>query len=368
VDKSTAWIDFQPPIKGYFGLAQPDTFYGCSFDGTGSAVARSLQPETLGMIEWDVMDAGLTAGVSFTREPSAFSVSAGSLLLAIDNRPYTSTSGRLWKYGDLLSGGSDSSALPPPEVLLQAPTPLMPAENTVFNPDSSNNIPDIEFKWQQSTPANGYDLWIATDSDFNQIVIKKSIIPDNVMSPKWTLESRDSPLETGKSYYWKVRINRIAYTYQKVNGNWSKVSVFKVAGGTKQTVELTVPELVYPAYKATVTDTSPIFQWSPVAGATEYEFTLAGDEEMQQLLVSAKVQEPVYPYTDTLKRGATYYWQVKVTQPDTGKPSEKFSFTVSEISQTQGNEATLPVWVFVLGAAVVLVTIILLLLIFRRRN
>jgi hypothetical protein len=373
---SSRWLDMQPPRTAYYGLAQLNTFYGCSSNGINSAVVRTLQPEQISMAEWDTMQAGLAPGVLFTRQPSALSISSGVVLLAIDNRPYSSTSGKLWQYGDALAAGSGGgiSQLPPIESLLQAPVVSSPSANSVVEPDSSGKIPPIEFRWQQSTAPNGYDLWIAADPDFNQVVLKQPVTPTNVMAPGFVLEPGGSPLEPGRTYYWRVRVNRIANTYQKIDGSWSAVSSFRIASGPQvSAMPLPAPALVYPADKATNIGDPVSFQWSAVPGATGYQFTLARDEQLKQILADSRTQGNEYRYTAPLEEGKIYYWQVKATGPGTGQPSQVFSFStkggtaVTTTPAEKPGAPGIPAWVYI-GLAAVIVILIVLIVVFSRRR
>ncbi len=101
----SAWLAMAAPSQSFFGLAQAGTLY-CIWSNAGSSgVNRTLNPEALRapFIEWSNMNVGLSAGVVFTREPIALKISGGVDMWAIDNRPYTANSGRLWHYCDCLT-------------------------------------------------------------------------------------------------------------------------------------------------------------------------------------------------------------------------------------------------------------------------
>jgi len=97
-----------------------------------------------------------------------------------------------------------------------------------------------------------YELWLATDKEFSNVVIKETVVPDNTRAPSWTLPP-DTILQHGKTYYWKVRVARAA-TAETDDGQWSEVMSFAVA--SLPTEETTTPEpaITYPANNATNSD------------------------------------------------------------------------------------------------------------------
>lgn len=224
------WNPMGAPDNQCYGLAQLNTLYGAS----SSAIDRTLQPETLGppTIEWSVFNQGLPAGVMFTREPVSFKASSGVNLWAIDNRPYNyiSNTGRLWTFCDCLSPTPQYTPPPPlpKEVLFAKPLPYSPRPDDLVPIYINNNtIADITFQWKHNTAAPAYELWLAKDGDFSQIILQKTINPDNRTAPSWTLTDKKG-LEQGKTYYWKVRVIQ-AVTGEKGTGEWSEALPFTIA-------------------------------------------------------------------------------------------------------------------------------------------
>jgi len=234
VGSSLNWTPMGSPGRGFYGLAQLETFYGAWSSAGNTSVDRTLEPEKLGppYIEWDSLNVGLAPGVVFTREPASLKVSAGINLWAIDDRPYTATTGQLWNFYDCLSPSPQYTPPPPPppshEMLFQAPTPTSPAEDEVIPVYlDTGNIGDITFKWSHPTAAVEYELWLAKEEAFSQIVLKQAIKPGSEQSPGWELPKTVS-LEKGKQYFWKIRVVQ-AETGETDEGQWSKVMSFSVA-------------------------------------------------------------------------------------------------------------------------------------------
>jgi hypothetical protein len=232
VGSSLNWTPMGSPGRGFYGLAQIETFYGAWSSAGNAAVDRTLEPEKLEppYIEWDRLTVGLTPGVVFTREPSSLKVSAGINLWAIDNRPYTAATGRLWNFYDCLSPTPQYNPPPPPshEVLFQAPTPTSPVEEKVIPVYvDTGDVGDITFKWRHPTAAMKYELWLAKDQAFSQVVLKQTIEPESEQFPDWALPKTVS-IEKGEKYYWEIRVIQ-AETGETDDGQWSKVMSFSVA-------------------------------------------------------------------------------------------------------------------------------------------
>lgn len=351
---SPRWTSMAPPGQTFYGLAQAGTLYGAWSTGPNTTVDRTLNPEAMGppVIEWDSMTTGLTPGVIFTREPSSLKVSGNVDIWAIDNRAYTATTGRLWVFSDCLTMGP-TPVSPSPELLFKAPWPTSPAMDAVVPTDpDTGEIVDINFKWQHLTPAKKYDLWLAKDQEFSHLVTQQSITPANPLAPNWTLSPATIPLEAGENYYWKVRVSRTA-TGETGDGKWSQVMAFSVASSLPEETPHPGPTMLTPANDATNVEPSPSFSWSALPGATEYEFTLAKDEALEEIVTSVKVPTTTYDYDGELDRGTIYFWQVKATKPFFSEPSPVLAFTmaVEEEIKAPSWMANLPLWVWIMIAS-----------------
>lgn len=351
----TSWIDLQAPDRSFYGLAATGTFYGVWSSAGASGVDRTLNAEQgPPLIEWDTMTADLPVGVLFTREPSALKFSGSVDLWAIDNRPYTASTGRLWTYCDCLAPGPYPPTPPADrERLLQSPTLSSPSDDTVIT-GADRSIEQIEFRWKHPTPAAGYDLWIASDPAFNDVVVEESVRPEIPNAPQWTLTSPANILEAGQTYYWRVRVNRDA-TYARNNGAWSEARSFTLEGTPQPPSPPPGPTLFSPVNGAGDISPSPTFTWAPLAGATQYELTLYSNAALQELVESVLTPDTMYPYDGALTPGTTYYWQVRVVQPFESEPSTVSTFTV--IQPPPGTEPYSPLaqllWLWIVIAVVV---------------
>lgn len=378
VGAASSWIPMAAPSQSFYGLAQLGTLYCIWSSGGTSGVNRTLNPEALRapFVEWSNMTAGLSAGVVFTREPIALKISDGVDMWAIDNRPYTANTGRLWTYCDCLTPvPSSTPQRPAQEFLFQAPALLSPAMNAIIPIDSaSGEIADIEFEWQQPAQASGYDLWIARDKEFTQPVLQQSILSKTTGAPKWTLSSPEkSSLETGKSYYWKVRVNRNVY-YQKGEGPWSETLPFSTGSKPASAPQSGQPilNLLTPANNATNVNRSPMFSWTPLAEASEYEFALARDDSFQQIVLSRTITEASLAYNAELDWGSRYYWQVRAIKPSISQSSPVFSFTVVTKDEAKPPPPSqipdLPIWLWLLIAFLIIAILVAVIVVATTRH
>jgi hypothetical protein len=252
--------------------------------------------------------------------------------------------------------------------LYQAPTPISPENGALIPEDDETGKPsDIVFKWQHPTLAIGYELVIAEDESFDNIVLHEKIIPDIPPSPEWKLTSKNAPLETGKTYYWVIRVYRDA-NYGHGAGEWSTTMSFHTEGEQPEIPQSPVEklELLYPADNAYGISRSPSFRWSSMENATEYEFIMATDEQLNNIVIRAAVPEATYVHGGQLEPDKTYYWQV--TTADAASPVFRFTVTddMAPTDSTQGIRLQMVFWIA--GAIVLCIIIVVLIIVFRHKK
>jgi len=175
-------------------------------------------------------------------------------------------------------------------VLPARPIPVAPA-----NGDTTIEM-STTLTWEPATEATAYDLQMATDSAFSQIVVQEL----NYASTSRVVEG----LLYGTKYFWRV-------TSKNAAGPSPVSPIFSF-----QTVSAipNVPALLSPADGETGLGTSPTLVWSASERATSYRLQVATDTLFGAGLV---VDNPAITDTSAtvsgLQPGLTYYWHVNAS-------------------------------------------------------
>jgi len=372
-----AWDELEPPNADFYGLAQRnDVLYGAwktpevpeiIFNNAG--VDRTLYPRinVPPPPEWDYLVSELPIAVLFNREPSSLKISSNDFntLWAIDNRgyDYAAIEGRLWTYEDPASKVGPFTTAPPS------------GSEIPVDPKTGRAV-EINFAWRQISYATVYELQIAKDADFyNRVLVNENIVPADQLSPTvYTPAGALIPvsgsnigswanLESGHTYYWRVRA-RGTITGEVIRSPWSATMYFTVEAGLPTASRYPTIELFNPTYGCQNASATPGFSWSPLPGTTKYEFVLAKDAAMQQIVVKAEVPSTSYLYNGKLDAGKTYYWQVRAIEPVVSDPSPTGYFTVLAASKPTTpitQEPPMPVWIWGVIATVAAVVLSLIL-------
>ncbi|HEX3052505.1 MAG TPA: fibronectin type III domain-containing protein, partial [Aggregatilineaceae bacterium] len=156
--------------------------------------------------------------------------------------------------GTRVSGYSNvSSATTHPCSPVAGPVLLTPADREV----TSDNTP--EFTWEAVANAHHYQIQIDEVATFASPEQNIDVTGLTYTSPALP----DQPL-----YYWRVR----GVTSYGDAGPWSAVRRFTV-----NTKPPAVPTLTAPVNQTNSPDTTPLFRWSAVAGATQYHLWIDDD-------------------------------------------------------------------------------------------
>ena len=105
--------------------------------------------------------------------------------------------------------------------------------------------------------------------------------------------------------------------------------------GTNRAGMQTEPLLISPVSGSDGALRSPSFSWTGLPYTDLYQFTLARDAELRQIVVQEEVPNSAYLYEGELEWGETYFWQVQVIAPIPSEPSEIGVFTVGVPIQQQ---------------------------------
>ena len=236
-----------------YGIALQD---GALYVLATNELYLTLDP-TASTVSWSTKAAD--DGVEFTATPSALRVSTASStkLWAIDT-----VGADLYSYIDTLA--------------LATPALVAPAHGAeiAINPVSGSSY-DVSFTWERPSKATAYQLQIALDYDFNEIVedIDKDESGDAIIaSTKSTVAyivgpggKTDLEYMPETTYYWKVRASEPIYS------PWSAIRMFTIGAlpEIQPPVQIVIPpappapQLVLPPTPAPVQAPDIIFETPP---------------------------------------------------------------------------------------------------------
>jgi len=237
-------------------------------------------------------------------------------------RASTGASMKLWYVNNYSTNSIrsyiDTLATVSPEISSPADAFMNP-----MNPVTGRSV-DVSFTWPRpSTSVTAYDIDICTDAAcLNQVTRHTFTAPGPsaliLMGPYQTL-TQSVEFVSGMTYYWRARAQLPIYSA------WSPVRTLVIQAGAAS-----VPSIGAPINGASITNTSPAFSWSPVVGATKYEFQLSADAGFAlPLLASTKLVSTGIQPAVTLDAGVTYFWRVRSLEPQEGSWSTIANFTVA---------------------------------------
>lgn len=188
------------------------------------------------------------------------------------------------------------------------------APNTIYPADSAEGVDKkTTFRWQDKGPDAQYDVIIAEDKLFENVIIDTM----GLAAPELEFELP----EYNMNYYWRVRVSFSDSIYQCVS-KWSKDFMFRTL--------LQSPMLIAPADSSENINLTPDFEWTEVETAKYYEIAFAKDSIMEFLILF----RDSIPTTEIrignfkFEENTTYYWTVRSVN-DAGKSlwAEPFMFT-----------------------------------------
>jgi len=175
--------------------------------------------------EWQVSDntsfTGLLTGLTGTAEsgsarPVGLEPAATYYWRILINKPFLSRWSDTWSFNTVLGGSNIAPSLSVPAA--GAKTTIKPV-----------------FQWTTIASADKYDLLVAKDNAFNEVVIDRT--GDNALSSNaWESEIN---LENDTTYYWKVKARS-----DKSVGTWSAVSIFTTGSVPVTTNAAEVPQSI----------------------------------------------------------------------------------------------------------------------------
>lgn len=184
-----------------------------------------------------------------------------------------------------------------------------PAPSINEIPRALTNSPFPLPSWSPVWNAQAYEVFLARDSGFSQIVLAQTVTETSILL--------SSPLPDG-SYYMRVR----AYDLNLNPGKFSKAYFF-----TLDTTPPAAPNLRSPA-NGSSTPKKPQLSWSAAPGAAQYEIQVDNNADFSSPEFSAATGKTLAQSKTLLAR--KYYWRVRAKDAagNWSAWSAVFSFTV----------------------------------------
>jgi predicted phage tail protein len=159
-------------------------------------------------------------------------------------------------------------------------------------PNGVTNNPFTSFSWSSVRNAQAYEIFVARDSGFSQIVFAQTVTETSLLP--------QSALADG-TYYARIR----AYNSDLNPGKFSKTYTFSV-----DSTPPPAPTLLSPANGAS-TPRRPWLKWSAVSGSAKYQIEVDNNADFSSPEFSASTNKTTSQAKNLLAR--SYYWRVRVS-------------------------------------------------------
>jgi photosystem II stability/assembly factor-like uncharacterized protein len=306
IGKSDKWENIDRPDSGTIGqllTSAGGTLYATNFR-TDGGLERCLNPTYPLGPTFETVIRGLDEGATLVGLWLA-----GNRLWSVDSA-HTS-----------LITYIDSLAQPP---ILASPSEEASGLGMIVN----YTVKNISLDWETLEGATGYHWQLDYDNEF-------SSVPADFEGDTRASIVQLPDLDPTTTYYWRVR------AAEPVLSPWSDKWSFTTSFGT----EAYAPELESPEPGATGVPLKPIFQWSAVAGANNYELVVSTHSAVDNPTI---LKTGTYALPNTawqanleLDYDTTYYWKVRAVSANTYSPwSAVSAFTTEpapDLPTTQSN-------------------------------
>jgi len=260
-----------------------------------SNISLTDQPLTYFDVPKDVLQTGLTYG------PENISVTlpagvTGSYYIGayVDYTTSSDADGYWTELDETNNTGYDST---PINISSTNPPPPAPSLNTPANGITTDDqTPDLS--WSQSGSVSYFQVQIATDSNFSNLVIDES---------HWNSFNYTPPSLNDDTYWWRVR------AYFGSWSSWSSSRWFTV------NAHLPAPNLTAPVGGQNLTGPPYHFNWNPVAGANAYYLKISTSHDFSTTVFfdeNIPGSDTSYDYNGSLQWGQTHYWQMRTLNSD----------------------------------------------------
>lgn len=198
------------------------------------------------------------------------------------------------------------------------------APTVVYPTNGSTKLPlEFTFLWNKKENVISYDLEIASDNQFKDIIVTQNTVDTsyNVVG-----------LSLFTNYFWRIRsINNGG------KGNWSNTNSFR----TKDSAPTGIVILKYPDNEAKDMPITFTFTWDKVERALSYHLLIATNESFEESSIAFDY-ERVFEESRKiygLEYNKEYFWKVRADNEDGSGPwSLVRSFKTFDISSVEDND------------------------------
>jgi hypothetical protein len=238
-------------------------------------------------------DAVVEATANFAKTPQDIDVTEGS--------------NKVWAINDNAAGDSMFSFID--DTFDAGPSLASPADGaTLLTNPVTGHAGDTAFSWSGLSKSNAYEMDVALDSGFKEMVIDGLAVASpaptvvEVVGPNQAAGAPETyEFMPGTIYYWRVKATA------PVASPWSEVRSF-VYESLAEPFAISGPEV-----GATSVSVEPTLSWAVYKGAVLYELVISEDPSFEIPTLTTNVENNFFKAEgeDALKYSTTYYWRVR---------------------------------------------------------
>ncbi|MFA5794468.1 MAG: fibronectin type III domain-containing protein [Candidatus Brocadiia bacterium] len=261
------------------------------WNAANRAVSYRLQVATDAGFSEIVLDQNQITGTTFT--PAFNNLTTYYWRVLANNIAGSSSWSNTWSFTTIIA----FPAIPIPQSPIQGATGVI--TNTVLS-------------WYPADRSDDYQIQIATDESFNNIIVNQnSIVVTNYQVAN---------LAVNTTHYWRVKSNNIGGT-----SSWSEVYQF-----TTLVIPPPQPTLALPGNSAINVPVNMTMTWNASPGATSYRVQVSETPSFANLVKDQGSITVLSYYASALSASTVYYWRVHaVNSAGASNWSETWSFTTA---------------------------------------
>jgi len=223
------------------------------------------------------------------------------------------------KIGEDIQGPQLTNSPTPTPAPTPTPTPTptpVPGAPVLLYPQNQAKVTDTSpvLDWAEVSDAAFYHIQLSTNPDFSGTLLADA-------ADLTTSEYQTATLANNTTLYWRVRAQDSAQTWSAWSLGWGFSVVVPVPGNPQ------------PAHNGTITDTTPLLQWTNLSEAAHYHVQISTSTDFSSALLeeATSLTTNQYQVTTTLANAAVCYWRARMQNADGvwGEYSPVWGFTVA---------------------------------------